>query len=426
MATCRPHVRALLAATFVALVAVVHAEESVIYVVPSNPNAAAPYDTWETASDDIVSAINNATASSTVYVAKGTYKTTASIVVPLAVKVFGATGKCDDVIIDAQRKCRVISATAGRAYIAGITIKGGKVSGKSNSRIFGAGIELHAKGTISNCHVTACSTGDYVSGAGMLIRGSYAFDVLVDFCTNAPAVGTTTSHSTKGYAVTVDQASLVDRCQVLHNVLTNGKYQSNYFGGALAIFNNSSADYATTCLVRNCLVAHNVVQAFTEAGAMASGVSVKGGIMENCTIVSNITAGTSGNAFGATIFSDNYGTIRNCHIADNYNAGTLKNYSTISLSGGGPSYLKRFMYCATAPLDSRFVSCVLDDTSKYGFGNRERLFIEKDSPCFGAAQRQGWMASSRDLYGRARIHYANCDIGAVEYHPAPGTYIQVQ
>ena len=62
MASPRHHVRALLAGTFLALVAAVHAEESVIYVVPSNPNAAAPYDTWETASDDIVSAINNAAA----------------------------------------------------------------------------------------------------------------------------------------------------------------------------------------------------------------------------------------------------------------------------------------------------------------------------------------------------------------------------
>ena len=395
-----------------------------IYVVPSNPNAAAPYDTWETASADIVAAINNAAPSSTVHVAKGTYKTTATIVIPLAVKVLGATGNRNDVIIDAQRKCRVIDATAGRAYIAGITIRGGKLSGKSDSRIFGAGIDLRAKGTISNCHVTACATGDYVSGAGMFIRGSYAFDVLVDFCTNAPTK--TVSYSTKGYAVTVDQASLVDRCQVLHNVLTNGKYQSNYFGGALAIYNNSSADYATTCIARNCLVAHNVVQAFTEAGAMASGVSLKGGIIENCTIVSNIVNGISGNAFGATVFSDNNGTIRNCHIADNYNAGTLKNYSTISLSGGGPGYLKRFMYCATAPLDSRFVNCVLDDTSKYGFGNRGRLFITKDSPCFGAAQRQNWMASAKDVYGRPRIHYANCDIGAVEYHPAPATFVQVQ
>ena len=170
MATFHPHVRALLAGTFLALVASVHAEESVLYVVPSNPNAAAPYDTWETASDDIVSAINNAASSSTVYVAKGTYKTTASIVVPLAVKVFGAT----------------------------------------------------------------------------------------------------------------------------------------------------------------------------------------------------------------------------------------------------------------APLDSRFVSCVLDDTSKYGFGKKERLFIEKDSPCFGAASPQGWMASSRDLYGRPRILNGACDIGAVEYRAAPGTYVSLQ
>lgn len=396
-----------------------------IYVVPSNPNAAAPYDTWETASADIVAAINNAAPSSTVHVAKGTYKTTATIVIPLAVKVLGATGNRDDVIIDAQRKCRVMSATAGRAYIAGITIRGGKVSGTNSSRVFGAGIDLRAKGTISNCHVTACSTGDYVSGAGMFIRGSYAFDVLVDFCTNAPTKEA--SFYSKGYAVTVDQASLVDRCQILHNVATHGKSSSNYFGGAMALFNSTSADYATTCIARNCLVAHNLVQNFTTAdSAFASGISLKGGILENCTVVSNITTGASGLACGVTIFHDANGTIRNCHIADNYNAGTLKNYSTISLSGGGPNYLKRFMYCATAPLDSRFVNCVLDDTSKYGFGNRERLFITKDSPCFGAAQRQNWMASAKDVYGRPRIHYANCDIGAVEYHPAPATYVQVQ
>ena len=396
-----------------------------IFVMPSNPNAAAPYDTWETASADIVAAINNAAPSSTVHVAKGTYKTAATIVVPLAVKVLGATGNRDDVIIDAQRKCRVMSATAGRAYIAGITIRGGKVSGTNSSRVFGAGIDLRAKGTISNCHVTACSTGDYVSGAGMFIRGSYAFDVLVDFCTNAPTKDA--SFYSKGYAVTVDQASLVDRCQILHNVTTHGKSASNNFGGAMAIFNNSSADYATTCIARNCLVAHNVIKLFDDSTstACASGISLRGGIVESCTIVSNITEG-AGHSYGVTTYHENYGTIRNCHIADNYCGGVLKNYSTIGLTGGFPGYHKRFMYCATAPLDDRFVNCVLDDTSKYGFGNRERLFITKDSPCFGAAQRQNWMASAKDVYGRPRIHYANCDIGAVEYHPAPATYVQVQ
>ena len=396
-----------------------------IYVVPSNENAAAPYDTWETASADIVSAINNAAPSSTVHVAKGTYKTTASIVVPLAVKVLGATGNRDDVVIDAQRKCRVISATAGRAYIAGITIKGGKVSGKSGAYEFGGGLDLRAKGTISNCHVTAC-TGGYLNGAGMFIRASYAYDVLVDFCTNAPTADA--AQATKGYAVTVDQASQLDRCQILYNVLTNGRYTSNYFGGALALFNGTSENYATSCIARNCLVAHNVVRAFTDSsnGAMASGVSLKGGIVENCTIVSNVTAGTTGNAYGVTVFHDNNGTVRNCHIADNYNAGTLKNYHTVALSSSNQSYHKRFQYCATRPLHDKFTACVLDDTSEYGFDKKARLFITRDSPCFGAAQRQNWMVSAKDVYGRPRIHYANCDIGAVEYHPAPATFVQVQ
>ena len=412
--------------------------EGDIYVVPKNENATAPYDTWATASANIVDAINNAAPSSTVHVAAGLYLTTSSIVVPLGVKVLGATGNPDDVTIDSQftkatyitSSTRTITATKGDAYIANITIRGGHIRGSSSTTAWGGGLSLGNGGTVSNCHITACRTKAYAGGAGMYINGANAFDVLVDCCTNAPV--DTDSSRTVGYAVSVSGASLVERCQIINNVATTGRANNQYFGGgALAIQNISNASkYKDTCLVRNCLVAHNTIQNVLNAnnGILASGVWAYGGTVENCTIVSNVTAGADSATFGVKLHETTTPSaiFRNCHIADNYRGdGTTNNYSTSSTSAAS-DYYKYFEYCCTTPLHAKFTKCVLDDTSKYGFDSKGRLFIQKDSPCFGAASAQAWMEGAKDLYGRARILNGACDIGAVEYMNAFGTIIFVR
>jgi hypothetical protein len=365
---------------------------------------------------NIASIINNAEASSTVYVSKGEYKITTSLTPANGVKIIGTTGNYNDVIIDAQNKCRVILANLGGNYISGITIKGGKISGSNSTRQFASGIYLTGGGVVTNCRITACTSGNYVSGVGLSVNASYAYDVLVDNCTNNAAQKTEASYLTKGFAVSVRGKSIVERCRVVKNISTYGDYGSNYFGGALAIENANEAQYHNTCIVRNSEIAHNVYENFISStdGIAGIGASVRGGTIENCTIVSNIvkSAESGGDAAGVVCFHDVNNSIQNCHIQDNYINGKLMNYQII---GKKQSLFKMFKYCCTSPLHANFVSCVLDDKTKWTFDKRGRVKLLKGSPCIDAASQQSWMVGATDLYGRDRKLYGKADIGAVEY-----------
>lgn len=389
------------------------AETDVYYVDPvNNPN--------------IVSIVNTAAPSSTVYVAKGEYKIAATLTPAIGVKIIGDTSNFRDVVIDAQNKCRVILANKGQNYISSITIKGGRVS--SNSRTFACGVDLYNGGVITNCRITAC-IGSYVSGVGLNLHSASAYDTTIDHCTNSPPKATTGAHSTKGFAVCVRYNSVMDRCRVVNNVMIYGRNSNNYYGGALAIANNEDGTFSNSCIVRNCEIAHNVYEEFVQVsttGFAGLGVSVSAGILENCTIVSNIvknavfTDGTevTVGACGVVIFPSNKGIIRNCHIADNYCNGVLRNYSSISTHGGGNNYLKRLYYCATYPDHDSFpASVIIAEDTKYHFNLRGMVKLEKDSPCINAGEVQNWMTAAKDVYGKPRVCYSKADIGAVEWLP---------
>ena len=131
-------------------------------------------------------------------------------------------------------------------------------------------------------------------------------------------------------------------------------------------------------------------------------------------VVSNVVknAANDNDAAGVVCFHDNNNTVRNCHIEDNYINGKLKNYAII---GSKAAYLKRFVNCCTSPLHAKFVSCVLDDKTKWTFDKRGRVKLLKGSPCIDAASQQSWMVGATDLYGSDRKLYGKADIGAVEY-----------
>ena len=390
------------------------AETDVYYVDPvNNPN--------------IVSIVNTAAPSSTVYVAKGEYKITSTLAPSNGVRIVGISGDFRDVIINAQSKCRVITANKGNAYIANITITGGKVTGSSSSRTYGAGLYLTAGGVVTNCRITACSSGNYVSGVGLFLQNSYAYDSLIDSCVNSPSSETTAAHRTKGFAVTLNQASVMERCRVINNRMTYGRPDSNYWGGALAIANNENEDYSSSCIVRNCEISNNVYENYTRNSTTTTfggiGVSVSAGIIENCTVVSNVVLNTTDDstvgAYGAVCYHSKNGTIRNCHIVDNLYVGTAQNHSTVSTHGGHKNYRNRFVYCVTYPANDYLASStIIAKDSKYYISKNGKIKLERDSPCVNAGQMQSWMTGARDLYGKDRVRYDKVDIGAVEWMPS--------
>ena len=402
--------------------------ETKVYVVKDNPNAAEPYDTLETAAATVKTATTFATnlvgtaqaESVEVLVGKGEYNNDNNIYLCAGVTLRGATGNRDDVVIGqssytSKTTKRSVVAKGAGAVIADLTITGGYVYAHAgNSKYdYGGGVYLEQGAMITNCHITAC-TGHYGGqAAGLYVFSSFAYDTLVDKCTTKPWAAAT-EIQTYGYAVYVRGNSVVDRCQIVDNKATGTKFDTNRTGGALCI-NNSESGSST--VVRNSLIARNTAtyERSTKNVWMGSGVSIRYGTLENCTVVSNkavdVSANTTGGAAGVVVREDQ-GTVRNCHIAENYDGSVLKNYGVSNADDNG---LDQFKYCSTSPLSAKFVSCVLDDKTKWTFDKRGRVKLLKGSPCIDAASQQSWMVGATDLYAKDRKLYGKADIGAVEY-----------
>lgn len=412
----------------VSLFAVSANAETKVYVAKDNPNAAEPYDTWETAAATVKTAtifatnlVGTAQAESVeVLVGKGEYNNDNNIYLCAGVTLRGATGNRDDVVIGqstytSKTTKRIVVAKGSGAIVADLTITGGYVYAHAGNGKYdyGGGAHLSSGATITNCHITAC-TGHYGgAGAGLALVSAFAYDCLVDKCTTKPW-SQATPIQTKGYAVYVTGASVMDRCQIVDNKATGTKYDTNHTGGALCLYN---ADNSATPTCRNTLIARNsaTYQKTTKTVWMGMGVSIRYGLLENCTVVNNVAKNvgdsTTGGSAGVVVREDQ-GRVRNCHIAENYDDATLMNYGVGNDASTGHD---QYTSCCTAPLHSSFVSGVLDMDGTWCFDRKGRVKLLKGSPCIGAASQQAWMEGATDLYGRERKLYGKADIGAVEF-----------
>ena len=412
--------------------------ETKVYVVKDNPNAAEPYNTWETAAATVKTAtifatnlVGTAQAESVeVLVGKGEYNNDNNIYLCAGVTLRGATGNRDDVVIGqstytSKTTKRIVVAKGSGAIVADLTITGGYVYAHAGNGKYdyGGGAHLSSGATITNCHITACIGHYGGAGAGLALESAFAYDCLVDKCTTKPWKQETPI-CTKGYAVYVTGASVMDRCQIVDNKATGTKYSTNQYGGALCVFNNTSANYKDSCIIRNTLIARNsVTYTSNDNGYMGIGLSLKGGLVENCTIVSNM-ANVDGKSAGVVVYKDDNGTVRNCHIAENYCGSRLNNYGTHT---GAVSHYRRYESSCTSPAhDSLGAGCVVDENGTWCFDRKGRVKLLEGSPCIGAASQQAWMEGATDLYGRERKLYGKADIGAVEFVKSLGFNVIVR
>lgn len=426
--------------------------ETKVYVVKDNPNAAEPYNTWETAAAKVKTATifaTNLVATAalegqdiTVEVSVGAERYIEhGIYVGKNVTLRGATGNRDDVVIGPNPKTsgatnyRVITASGNGAVIADLTIINGYVYSDANNNMKGkgGGVSLSSYATITNCHITSCIAYLSATAAGINVSDSYMYDTLVDNCKKTYS-DLSKTYNNRGYIVLVTGASVVDRCQIVDNtaesVIAGG---SQPYGGALAIQNTSGSP----SIVRNCLIARNAVLAGKDSSSYsyATGLSIRGGICENCTIVSN-RSDVAGKFYGIVMENGESSEskitewVRNCHITDNYVTGdatspAVKQYT--GRSGGAKNLTKRIVYCCMSQKDEKVAtSCVLDDKTKWTFGRKGRVQLLKGSPCIDAASQQSWMVGATDLYGRDRKLYGKADIGAVEYVKPMGLSVFVR
>ena len=144
----------------------------VIYVTNGNANAQSPYTTRETAAPNLKAALDVAVDGDEIVLlkSKDAYKTTEQLLINKAIVVHGETGNPEDVVIDAQNKCRNVKIDHPQALLHSVVLANGllREDQGSNLRIYANG------GTASNCVIRGGYVDGYWSSAAVHLRSQYA------------------------------------------------------------------------------------------------------------------------------------------------------------------------------------------------------------------------------------------------------------
>ena len=147
-----------------------------MYVVPDNPNAAYPFDTWATAAATVNAAVDEAQDGIEIVLTNGTHNLPQQLVVAKNIDMRGLTGHPEDVIVqyagsnDIQPAFKV---TTGTALIRDITweVKAG---------VKRPGWHLEFGGTLTNCVLRGFMNYDYWASVGAVLANTP--DSLVTHC----------------------------------------------------------------------------------------------------------------------------------------------------------------------------------------------------------------------------------------------------
>ena len=352
-----------------------------VYVAKdSTPQA--PYDSWETAANDLATVTADAMDGMEVLVGEGVYTNTVRAVVSAALKIASVGGRDKTVFTRTASGVPFLVVANDGAVVDGITFTQPKRESASGGRVF-----TLEKGLMRNCAVVGCyafvdeltyATGGTISN--MVWRGNYNYGRVSNF----------NVHS-----------ALVTDCLFVGNQTDNDSY-----GAAICV-----SDSAT---IRNCLIVCNT-NSHNAAGITAySGNS----LVENCTIARNVTtsadvaAGVEGDSSGRAI------TLRNCIVKDNIAKGVETNLSskinlTVSYTLSEPAFPKGE---GNISGDPRFRNAAKGDFRLLG-----------GSPAVDAGLDQPWMVGATDFLGKPRIALAEfggvVDMGCYERQPNRATVL---
>ena len=208
-----------------------------VYVVPGpNPDAAYPYDTWETALTDIQAAIDSAVDGATVELSAETFPVSATINLtrPVTLK-----GQGMDKTVLRSNGCRLFVVNDAQAEIADLTMTGSNTGGYGD---YGSAVRIEGKGgNVTGVRFTACTVKDHQGNGVLHVAGAGRVSRCV-FDNNSVATSTHYSDSVSGGMLYLKAAATVDNC-LFHDNDSKGNC-----GGILL------ADAAT---VRNCTVVRN-------------------------------------------------------------------------------------------------------------------------------------------------------------------------
>lgn len=212
----------------------------------------------------------------------GTYTTTSHIVLDKKITLRGESRDGVTVKNTAARSgtARVIKLSKAGARVETMTIRDGKVSGSwCNEADVGGNINMTAAGVISNCVIAA---GQPASKAGTLSdgdRGGGNIFATAGTITHCIIKDSVTASGSKGGGICIGGSVTVDTCLIMNNTVGN-------WGGGIAVMNTSGAK------IQNCTIVGNKAQ---KGGGIYT--SHAGTVIKNCIIAGNIvTADTTAGA----------------------------------------------------------------------------------------------------------------------------------
>ena len=298
-------------------------------------------------------ALDTAIAGQEIVLAPGEYGMDALCNVTDAIRIRGATGNPDDVVVkNATAGHPLLRVNDPAARIESLTLDGAGLRSGGNGLM-----DVHYwGGTVSNC----------------VIRNGYK------------------GGNAKGHAHVslIGPDSHITHCIVTNNLSTSD-YQTYFNSPGLSLQWNATA---RECLVTGNQMSGSSAQSFKHAAGAVLGSDA---VLENCTIVNN-TGDTTG---GVRIDS---GTARNCVIANNRSTASGTAYDNIY-----PDTESKFTSCVL----------VADASSGYFANYAAGDFRPASgSPLIdaGAARAD---APATDLAGAARVMGSAIDIGAYEFNP---------
>lgn len=348
-----------------------------VYVAKdSTPQA--PYDSWETAANDLATVTADAMDGMEVLVGEGVYTNTVRAVVSAALKIASVGGRDKTVFTRTASGVPFLVVANDGAVVDGITFTQPKRESASGGRVF-----TLEKGLMRNCAVIGCyafgseltyATGGTISNT--VWRGNYNYGRVSNF----------NVHS-----------ALVTDCLFVGNQTDNDSY-----GAAICV-----SDSAT---IRNCLIVCNT-NSHNAAGITSYAAN---SLVENCTIARNVTtsadvaAGVEGDSSGRAI------TLRNCIVKDNIAKGVETNLSSkINLT---------VSYTLSEPAFPKGEGNIGGDPKFASPGSIRGLRLLPSSPAVNAGLNQPWMEGAVDLFGNPRINRKDgiglVDLGCYERVPS--------
>lgn len=354
------------------------------YVTNSvNPNAKAPYVSWETATSDLEDAIKVCHDNGKVVLSEGTHELNLTYSLTRPITITSQSGKEKTLIVSNKGTSQLFSINHKDALVESLTL----TNCNFNNYAVGAGIVLTA-GTVRDIVITDST----MWGHGLITTSQNSQDAKILNCAihNVTADG----QGPPGFKLMGTNPRL-EGCEVV-NVKTR---QTNwgYPGGALLINSGSAKVINCTFVTNGCVVGSPVMSTYQKF------------IMENCIMVNNYTnLINSADSSAIEIVTDPF----------RYYEET-EGWCAVPFT---PSNLRNScIYPST--LDYTGYNHVI--TNNPCFKGENDYSLTSTSPCVGKGTNEN-VTVLTDLLGNKRIRGRRVDMGAYELPYSPATFIIIR